>query len=81
MFKSKMLLVFAALALTFSVGSPVSRAAEPRKPNIVIIVGDDLGYCDIGAFGSEIKTPSLDALAEQGVRFTQFYTHASCSPT
>lgn len=52
-----------------------------KRPNIVIILGDDLGYSDIGAFGSEIKTPNLDSLAKEGLRFTQFYTHATCSPT
>ena len=40
-----------------------------------------MGYADMGSFGGEIDTPNLDALAAQGVRFTQFYTHASCSPT
>jgi arylsulfatase A-like enzyme len=53
----------------------------PRRPNIVIILGDDLGFADMGSFGSEIKTPNLDSLAMNGVRFTNFYTHASCSPT
>ena len=56
-------------------------AGTGKRPNIVIILGDDLGFSDIGAFGSEIKTPNLDAFAATGVRFTQFYTHASCSPT
>ena len=56
-------------------------ADAPRRPNIVIILGDDLGFADMGSFGSEIKTPNLDALAKAGVRFTNFYTHASCSPT
>jgi arylsulfatase len=55
--------------------------ATSRRPNIVIILGDDLGFADMGLFGSEIKTPNLDALAREGVRFTNFYTHASCSPT
>jgi arylsulfatase len=60
----------------------VATAAEtPRRPNIVIILGDDLGYADLGVFGSEIKTPNLDSLGADGVRFTNFYTHASCSPT
>lgn len=54
-------------------------AAE--RPNIVIILADDMGYSDMGSFGGEIKTPNMDALANEGVRFTQFYTHASCSPT
>jgi len=52
-----------------------------RRPNIVIILADDLGFADMGAFGSEIRTPNLDSLARDGVRFTHFYTHASCSPT
>jgi len=58
-----------------------AKAETPRRPNIVIILGDDLGYADMGSFGSEIKTPSLDSLAKDGVRFTNFYTHATCSPT
>jgi arylsulfatase len=52
-----------------------------RRPNIVVILGDDLGFADIGSFGSEINTPNLDNLAKEGVRFANFYTHASCSPT
>ena len=68
--------------LAASTASAVVEAAEtPRRPNIVLILGDDLGYSDLGSFGSEIRTPHLDALARDGVRFTNFYTHASCSPT
>ena len=60
----------------------VSLSADPStRPNIVVILGDDLGYADLGAFGSEIKTPNIDALARDGVRFTNFYTHATSSPT
>ncbi len=55
--------------------------AEARRPNIVIILADDMGYSDMGMFGSEIKTPNMDGLASDGVRFTNFYTHASCSPS
>ena len=58
-----------------------SSAGTGKRPNIVIILGDDLGYSDMGCFGSEIKTPNLDSLAKAGVRCTQFYTSASCSPT
>jgi arylsulfatase A-like enzyme len=61
---------------------PVLAQQSPdRRPNIVVIVTDDMGYADIGAFGGEIATPNIDALATAGVRFTNFYTHASCSPT
>ena len=52
-----------------------------NTPNIVLIVADDLGYSDIGCFGSEISTPNIDALAKQGQIFTSFYTAATCSPT
>jgi arylsulfatase A-like enzyme len=60
----------------------IAHAADaPRRPNIVIILGDDMGFSDMGSFGSEIRTPNLDSLSREGVRFTTFYTHASCSPT
>ncbi len=49
-------------------------------PNIVIIMADDMGYSDPGCFGSEIKTPHIDSLAERGIRFTQFYTNTVCCP-
>ncbi len=54
---------------------------RPARPNIVVIVADDLGYTDLGAFGGDIRTPNLDALAARGVRFTDFHTAATCSPT
>jgi arylsulfatase A-like enzyme len=55
-------------------------AAAPR-PNIVVILADDLGWSDIGCYGGEIETPHLDALAAGGLRFTQFYNTARCCPT
>ena len=51
------------------------------RPNIILILADDMGYSDIGCFGSEISTPNLDALASGGVRFSQFYNYARCCPT
>ena len=65
----------------FLVPATTPAQGTARRPNIVIILGDDLGYADMGAIGGEIKTPNLDSLAKGGVRFTSFYTHASCSPT
>ena len=56
-------------------------AQATRRPNVVVLLGDDMGFSDMGSFGSEIRTPNLDSLAKGGVRFTNFYTHASCSPT
>ncbi|KAF2725214.1 arylsulfatase [Polychaeton citri CBS 116435] len=51
------------------------------KPNVLIIVADDLGFSDLGCFGSEIKTPNLDSIAREGLRFTDFHSAAACSPT
>lgn len=56
-------------------------ASESQRPNILIILLDDMGYSDVGAFGSEINTPSMDALAANGRTFSQFYVHPRCSPT
>lgn len=52
-----------------------------EKPNIILILADDLGYSDLGCYGGEISTPSIDALANHGVRFTQFYNSARCCPS
>ena len=57
------------------------RPQAPDKPNIIIIMSDDMGYSDIGCYGSEIKTSNLDDLAYNGLRFTQFYNTARCCPT
>jgi arylsulfatase len=54
---------------------------DPKRPNIVVVLADDMGYSDIGSFGGEIETPHLDRLAEGGVRFTQFYNAGRCCPT
>jgi arylsulfatase A-like enzyme len=56
-------------------------AAPRRPPNIVIIMADDLGFSDIGCYGSEIETPHLDRLAAGGLRFTQFYNTGRCCPS
>ena len=73
-----------ALGVVIALAMPTlawSTDAPPRRPNIVVILGDDMGFSDMGAFGSEIRTPNLDSLASKGVRFTNFYTNPSCSPT
>ena len=62
-------------------GTDNSSKITPRKPNILLIVADDLGYTDLGSFGGEIRTPNLDALAAEGIRNTAFYTAPTCSPT
>jgi arylsulfatase len=55
--------------------------APRRRPNIIVIMADDMGFSDLGCYGSEIATPNLDALAARGTRFTQFYNCARCCPT
>lgn len=56
-------------------------AQTATKPNIILILADDLGYSDIGAYGSEIKTPNLDRLAAEGLRLKEFYNNSICAPT
>ncbi len=55
--------------------------SDIKRPNIVVILADDLGYSDLGCYGGEIETPQLDTLAANGLRFTQFYNTARCWPT
>ncbi len=59
----------------------VSSLAASDRPNILLILVDDVGYSDLGCFGSAIHTPNVDSLAKEGVRFTQFYNTARCCPT
>ena len=58
-----------------------SKAAPKKRPNIVLIIGDDIGFADIGCFGGEIDTPNLDRLGFNGMRFAQGYNMAKCNPT
>lgn len=55
--------------------------AQSKSPNILLIMADDMGFSDLGCYGSEIRTPNIDALARNGARFTQFYNTARCCPT
>ena len=57
---------------------PTSPPVE--QPNIVLVLADDLGFTDLGSYGSEISTPTLDALAREGVRFTNYHSAANCAP-
>jgi arylsulfatase len=73
----------AFLAACVSLAAPASAAEDPpvRRPNLLLIVADDMGYSDLGCFGGEIRTPNLDALAARGLRATDFHVGPSCSPT
>ncbi len=82
------MLLFIATALTACLQPPGggavkagSQATAVKRPNILYILADDLGYADLGVFGSEIPTPNLDALAKQGMLLTDFYAGMTCSPT
>lgn len=75
-FKTLFFFVF----LTMS-SSTVVHGQKTSRPNIILILADDMGYSDIGCFGSEIETPNLDKLASSGLRMSQFYNNARCCPT
>nr|WP_202863888.1 sulfatase-like hydrolase/transferase [Ereboglobus luteus] len=68
-------------AVTLPLAAADKAPAPGKQPNIIVILSDDMGYSDIGCYGSEIRTPALDALAARGLRFTQFYNGARCCPT
>ena len=61
--------------------SGLQAAEVDERPNILLIVADDLGYADLGSYGSDIATPNIDALAAEGMLFTQFHTAVMCAPT
>src|SRR5262245_39320302 len=75
-----MRLILTALAVLLSAGGALA-ADAPAKPNVLIILADDMGFSDAGCYGGEIATPNLDALAKNGLRLTQFYNTARCWPT
>ena len=72
--------VFAAW-LMWSVACAPAPTPEAGRPNVLFIIADDLGFGDLGAYGAEVDTPVLDALAAEGVQFTSFHTAATCSPS
>ena len=75
--------VFAlVLVMWLAMSGPTAlHAADAPRPNVLLIMCDDMGWSDIGCYGSEMKTPHLDGLAENGLRYTQFYNTARCWPT
>ena len=73
---------FATAALVASTKLPRAVASAPdRKPNIILFLADDMGYSDIGCYGSEIETPNIDQLARNGVQFSSFYNSPRCCPS
>lgn len=74
------------LVLAFIVASGIlwgfgSKKPVPDKPNVILILADDMGFSDVGCYGSEIRTPNLDRLASEGMRLKQCYTNAICAPS
>lgn len=75
-------LFFAGMVVLHSYSSAKAKEPNPEdRPNIILIMSDDMGFSDLGCYGGEIQTPNLDNLANTGVRFTQFYNTARCCPT
>ncbi|CAN7557735.1 arylsulfatase [Phenylobacterium sp. LjRoot225] len=70
-----------AIGLSLVAGATAAAAPAAKRPNFLVIVADDLGFSDLGAFGGEIDTPNLDRLALSGLRLTGFHTAAACAPT
>ena len=69
------------LLLASAASSPQMPATASKRPNIILIMADDMGFSDIGCYGGEIRTPNLDRLGRKGLRFTQFYNAARCCPS
>jgi hypothetical protein len=78
-----MRLTVAVLALSaFGVQAQTAQAQSPDRPNVVLIITDDVGYGDIGSYGApDVRTPNIDSLARDGTRLTDFYVAPSCTPT
>ena len=74
--RSNLLVLVGALA-----GLSAAATAQASRPNIVVVLADDMGWSDIGCYGGEIRTTNLDRLARGGLRFTQFYNTGRCCPT
>jgi arylsulfatase len=70
-----------ATALLILLSCAFAHAQKTTPPNLILIMVDDMGYSDIGAYGSEIQTPTLDKLAAEGIRFREFYNNSICAPT
>src|ERR1700755_533421 len=73
--------VTVASLLAWTIKPKPKAQAAPKRPNIIVILADDMGFSDVGCYGSEIRTPNIDSLANSGVRFTHFRNTARCCPS
>ena len=70
------------LLVALAAAAAAAAQTQPSRPNVVLIITDDIGYGDIGSYGApDVKTPNIDSLAKNGTRLTDFYAAPSCSPT
>jgi arylsulfatase A-like enzyme len=81
--KTKFTLVYIAIGILslFQTNAQSASSKNSNKPNIILIMVDDMGYSDIGPYGGEIQTPNLDKLAAEGIKFSEFYNNSICAPT
>ena len=76
-------LITIVIAILVACGAPISdqQQSSTGRPNVLLILADDLGFSDLGVYGSEIPTPNIDALAKSGALLTNFYANATCAPS
>ncbi|MGY8793800.1 MAG: sulfatase-like hydrolase/transferase, partial [Woeseiales bacterium] len=75
------LILWSSAAIFLLSGMANAQVTKDERPNILLLIADDLGYADVGAYGGDIETPNIDSIAERGVLFTQFHTAPLCSQT
>ncbi|MET4083344.1 arylsulfatase A-like enzyme [Pedobacter sp. UYP30] len=80
-FKLTLAALFLLQTIAFSTFAKNKTSATAKKPNVIVILADDMGFSDIGCYGGEIPTPNIDMLANKGVRLTDFYNNSRCCPT
>src|SRR5690606_30683005 len=74
-------MIYRILMICILASFSVQGYGQDSRPNVILILADDLGYSDLGSYGSEIETPNLDRLAQEGLRLQQFYNNSICAPT
>ncbi len=77
----KLLAILVMISFTIKAQNKSIQPKSAERPNIILIMSDDMGYSDIGCYGGDVQTPNLDALAKSGLRLTEFYNGARCCPT
>lgn len=81
LFKASLVLLMLTYLACQSANDKPSESIDPEKPNVILIMVDDMGWADLGCYGSEVSTPNIDRLATEGIRFTQVYNTSKCSPS